>query len=73
MELTDLVETADALSTLSAPALFVVFIIGLMREWWVFGRELKACRRDRDEWKRWAMQGTDLLDKAVTIADRRRD
>ena len=63
-----------------ALGLLLLILAGGVRGWWVFGRELTHLneryeatvldlRMDRDEWKRIALAGTDLAQKAVSAAE----
>lgn len=66
-----------------ALALLLLILAGGVRGWWVFGRELSHLneryeatlldlRQDRDEWKRAALAGTDLAQKAVTAVEHKK-
>ena len=62
----DVVETAGLIGVL------VLILVGGAREWWVYGRFYRAALEDRDEWKRMALTGTELADRAVQVASGRR-
>lgn len=62
-----------------ALVLLILILVAGARGWWVFGREMTNreraheaaildIRQDRDEWKRLALTGTDIAQKAVTAA-----
>lgn len=47
-------------STPLAVLLMVILVLGY-REWWVFGHIYRAMRKDRDEWRRIALESTGLV------------
>jgi hypothetical protein len=49
---------------------FTVFVTGLLRGWWVLGREFESMRADRDYWRTRADRGTSLAEKATTVAEK---
>jgi hypothetical protein len=49
---------------------FVAFISGLLRGWWVLGREYRAMMADRDYWRTRADRGTQLAERATGVAER---
>lgn len=49
-------------------ATFVIFVVGCLKRWWVFGWAYDQLKEDRDEWKALALSGTYIADKAVTLA-----
>lgn len=60
-----------------AAAMFVLFITGLIRGYWVLGRELAAAhealermREDRDFWREQWMQVHDTANTAIHLAER---
>ncbi len=46
----------------------------LERGWWISGREYRALKQDRDEWRQLALTGTTAFEQAVSLAtaERRR-
>lgn len=46
----------------------LVVLVGGAKEWWVYGRHYRDALNDRDEWKRMALQGSELADRAVQVA-----
>lgn len=54
-------------------AFFITFIVGLLREWWVLGREYRRERADKEEWKKLALSGTKIAELAVEDRQRRRE
>lgn len=51
-------------------AALALFILGLMRRWWVLGPQYDAMVRDRDEWKALALEATGLAETAATASRR---
>jgi hypothetical protein len=52
--------------------LFIILVGGSKKQpWWVFGWLFIERTRERDEWKRLALQGTHLAKKAVRIAEKK--
>lgn len=56
---------------------FVAFITGLLRGWWVLGREcesletqLSDMKSDRDYWRNRVERGTALAEQATNLASR---
>ena len=49
---------------------FMTFVSGLLRGWWVLGREYEVMRLDRDYWRSRADRGTSLAERATTVAER---
>lgn len=47
---------------------FLTFISGLLREWWVLGREYRTMEEDRNFWRSRAIGGTDLAERATDVA-----
>ena len=61
-------------------ALMAFILFGSWRRWWIWDHQAKEIARlyerritdlvtERDEWRRMALEGTLLADKAVTLAD----
>jgi len=48
----------------------MTFVSGLLRGWWVLGREYEVMRLDRDYWRSRADRGTSLAERATTVAER---
>ena len=48
---------------------FTTFVGGLLRGWWVLGREYEVMRADRDYWRTRADRGTQLAERATTVAE----
>lgn len=48
--------------------LLVLFMVGLVKRWWVVGWAYDDCRRERDEWKELALTGTRAAERAVDLA-----
>ena len=55
-----------------ALAALVIFIVGCIRKWWVFGWQYEDLKKDRDEWKEVALSGTSLAEAAVDLAEKKR-
>ena len=51
-------------------AALAVFILGLLRKWWVLGAEYQSMRADRDEWKALALEAAGLAEMATTASRR---
>lgn len=49
---------------------FLAFVSGLLRGWWVLGREYEAMRADRDYWRSRTERGTSLAEQATKVAER---
>lgn len=47
----------------------VFILVGGYRKWWTWGWQLDEMRKDRDEWKTFAMNGTALAARAVTLVE----
>lgn len=48
--------------------LLIYVLLGGARKWWVWGWTYEEAIRDRDEWKDLALSGTDLAERAVSLA-----
>lgn len=61
-----------ALTDLGTVGLAIALLIGGYRGWWVFGPIHKAIvtdlTKDRDFWRRTALRGLGVAEKAVTVA-----
>lgn len=62
MTLADLQELANGLGVV---LLLLLILIGGYRQWWVFGWAYKEIKEDSSEWRRLALSGTELVEKAV--------
>jgi hypothetical protein len=49
---------------------FSAFLTGLLRGWFVLGREYQAMTADRDYWRTRADRGTLLAERATGVAER---
>jgi hypothetical protein len=49
---------------------FMAFFTGLLREWWVLGREYRAMQSDRDYWRSRVDRGMQLAERATAVAER---
>ena len=59
------------IATKGGPAgALALFILGLMRKWWVLGSQFQAMQTDRDEWKALALEAAGLAEKAATAKRR---
>ncbi|HBY45324.1 MAG TPA: hypothetical protein DEU95_06360 [Chloroflexi bacterium] len=47
------------------------FIGGLLRGWWVLGREHEELRRDRDYWREAANRAAGIAETPIRVAERR--
>ncbi len=73
----DLARAIELLQGDGAPyGMFVVFIIGLMREWWVMGGAYRAAQAERDRaiegerlWRDAALKERSTLRRAVDTAE----
>ena len=45
-------------------------LIGGFRGWWVFGRVFRDMQEERDEWRRLALQSTNLAEKSAELGSR---
>lgn len=48
---------------------FTAFTTGLLRGWWVLGREYALMQQDRDFWRTRALRGTALAESATSTAE----
>ena len=48
--------------------LLIFALIGGFRKWWVFGWQYNEKVRESDEWKRLALEGTELSERAIQVA-----
>lgn len=62
------VDIAQKLSGAGLATLLVLIILGSYKGIWVWGYQLQKAEADGQEWKRLAMQGIGMADKAVHIA-----
>lgn len=61
-----------AVSDAGIIGLLIVFVIGGVRKWWVFGWMYRELEAERDVWKELALKGTKLTGAAIKVAERRR-
>lgn len=47
------------------------FVLGGVRQWWVFGHQYVEMRTDRDQWRAIALSGHDLNKQAVGVFARK--
>lgn len=66
---------SDVIQASGIIGLFVWFIIGLMKGWWVMKsshdelkERIQELKQDRDEWKSTALRGTDIAERSVGTA-----
>lgn len=55
-----------------APLLLIIVWTGA-KGYWVFGREMRQCQQDRDEWKELALNGTSLARRSIELAHKGSD
>ena len=48
-----------------AAVMFIAFISGLLRKWWVIGWTFQAMEEDRNYWRTVAMQQQETVGKAI--------
>lgn len=48
--------------------LLILALIGGFRKWWVFGWRYNEVVVEKDEWKRLALGGTHLSERAIEVA-----
>lgn len=48
-----------------AAVMFIAFISGLLRKWWVIGWTFTAMEEDRNYWRAVAIQQQETVDKAI--------
>lgn len=67
----DVVTLIDIVSQGGLVALLTIALFGAVREWWVPGpihrRLLSESHAREQEWKRMALEGTNLADRAVEL------
>lgn len=63
MELIELLSQGGALVVLA------VAVVGALREWWVPGVTYRRCQAEAEEWKRLALKGHSVANRAVEVAD----
>ena len=62
---------AQKFSSISFPVLMVLILIGSYAETWVWGRQLREIKSERDEWKRLALSASGIAETSVDIIKRR--
>lgn len=62
----------DLASKLGLSGLLLAILYCSFKRIWVWGSELKAMEKERDEWKALALAGTDTLDTVTKYAIRER-
>lgn len=45
-----------------------LFIVGLVRGWWIMGDRFRDMRQDRDEWRELALGGQVIARRSLTLA-----
>lgn len=68
---TDPLEILDLLDRFGVLGLLVVILYGGVRGWWVFGWVYQDKLRQAEEWKRLALHGTAVIERAVKSWGRR--
>lgn len=58
----------ELLQNVGVLGLLVFILVGGSKGWWVYGAIHEDVKRDRDDWKHMALEGTNLAEKAVTQA-----
>lgn len=48
-------------------AMFVIFIMGLIRGWWVMGNHFRDMAEDRDFWRQATLDGLDAAEKTLDL------
>ncbi len=66
----DAAEIIQTVRDAGVTGLLVFALIGGFRRWWVFGWQHNEVVKERDEWKRLALHGTNLSEKTVEVARR---
>lgn len=61
-------QVLDTIRSAGVTGLLAIAIVGGFRRWWVFGWQYKACEEEKVEWRRLALGGTNLTEKAVQVA-----
>jgi hypothetical protein len=64
----DFDQILQAIRDAGVTGLLVFALIGGFRKWWVFGWQYTETARERDEWKRLALGGTELSERAIQVA-----
>ena len=60
---------AEAINKGGVIPMLIIFLAGFVREWWVFGRELKAERADKEFWRDRALEADARAERAVGLAE----
>lgn len=58
----------ELLQNVGVLGLLVFILVGGSKGWWVYGAIHEDVKRDRDDWKHMALEGTNLAEKAVNQA-----
>ena len=53
----------------SYTAALLIFIVGGLKQWWVWGWLYRDKTRECDQWRTLALQGTSLANRAVSLAE----
>lgn len=61
-----------AVSDAGVIGLLVVFVVGIVRRWWVPGWLYREKEAECNVWKELALQGTRLTGAAIKVAEHRR-
>ena len=61
-------EILQAVRDAGVSGLLAFALIGGFRQWWVFGWQHKQVCKERDEWKKLALEGTHLSERTIEVA-----
>lgn len=67
-KVTNLPEIVQVISNTGLVGLLIIIVWGGAKGWWVYGREYKEMKQDRDEWKEAALSGTTIAERAIDTA-----
>lgn len=48
-------------------AMFIIFIMGLMRRWWIMGSHFQDLEEDRNFWRQVALDGLEAAEKTLDL------
>jgi hypothetical protein len=64
----DLAQIVRVISDAGIIGLLVVILVGGSKRWWAWGWQYEDLIKEKDEWKRLALSGTDMAEKLTSIA-----